>query len=154
MKTAFYINYDEKREWYMLCIKDTHFCMSCGKDLDFILKKIGEFVKRYKTKERMLRTLSELESKGLVTPKVFQQREDYYKSHGEDFKDLIDSTVDEAIREVREEMRANNPYKKLKKRTTSIPKDYTPVETCRKTVDFTPATPRKRKFPLRKVLAT
>lgn len=152
MKTAFYINYDDKREWYMLCLRETHFCMSCGKDLDFILKKVGEFVKRYKTKERMMRSLSELESKGLVTPKVFQQREDYYKSHGNDFSELLLTTVETALIEVRIEEKVNSPFNKTKKRIKKKVTPLLPIEESAKPRDYTPATISRRKPVLKKVL--
>ena len=69
--------------WYMLCVRDTHFCISCGSDLERILKSLSKCVKRVRYKERLLRELSGLDCGGTVSPATFEQREEWYRLHGE-----------------------------------------------------------------------
>lgn len=114
MITAFYICATETfgGTWYMLLVRDTHFCISCGSDLDKILSSLRRCVKRNRTKERLLRELSGLDCGGRVSPATFAQREEYFRAHGEDYEDLVHSTVVEALNEAREEDKKNSPLRK------------------------------------------
>lgn len=98
--------------WYMLLVRDTHFCISCGSDLEKIVQCLKRSVKRNRRKERLLRELSGLECGGRVSPATFAQREEWYRAHGEDYADLVHSTVVEALREAREEDKENSPLRK------------------------------------------
>lgn len=119
MTTAYYIAHSTTvgGTWYMLLVRDTHFCISCGSDLDKIITSLRRNVKRNKTKERLLRELSGLDCGGKVSPATFEQREEWYRAHGEDYADLVKSTVVEALREAREEEKENSP---LRKATTRL----------------------------------
>lgn len=116
MRDTFYINYDEKRDWYMLCIKETHFTISSGNDLDKILAVLSDYVKRYRTHDRLMTALSHLESKGVVAPKTFAQREEYFKEHGDDYAKLITRVVDYALKEAREWDKEHSLLAQTKKR--------------------------------------
>lgn len=118
MTNTFYIAEYENtgKPWYQLLVRDTHFCISCGSDLDKILTVLKDYVKTYRTKDKLLRILSGLECQGKVSPATFSQREDYYLAHGEDYADLVDRVVHESMREAREEDKANSPLKKTKAR--------------------------------------
>ena len=96
----------------MLLVRDTHFCISCGSDLEKIVQCLKRSVKRNRRKERLLRELSGLECGGRVSPATFAQREEWYRAHGEDYADLVHSTVVEALREAREEDKENSPLRK------------------------------------------
>lgn len=119
MTETYYIAYDEtfSGTWYMLMVRDTHFCISCGSDFDRIVSALRRSVKRNKTKERLLRELSGLDCGGKVSPATFEQREEWYRAHGEDYADLVHSTVVEALHEAREEEKKNSP---LRKTTTRL----------------------------------
>lgn len=114
MFDTFYIAHSETLggTWYMLIVKDTHFCISCGSDLDRIVESLRRCVKRHKSKERLLRSLRGLDDGGRVSPATYEQREKWFQSHGEDYADLVHSTVVEALREVREEEKKNSPLRK------------------------------------------
>ena len=102
--------------WYMLLTRKTHFCISCGSDLDVRLRVLKDYVKRYRTEQRLLDSLERLDCGGKVSPATFEQREDYFREHGEDYKDLVQTTVLEALAEARAEDKANNPLRKAKAR--------------------------------------
>ena len=109
----------------MLVVKDLHFCICCGSDLDNILKSLKKCVKRTRRKEVLLRELRGLECGGKVSPATFEQREEWYRQHGEDYADLVHSTVVEALHEAKEVGR----IKALAKTIEEQPKeDSTPTQ--------------------------
>ena len=125
----------------MLLVRDTHFCISCGSDLDKIVTALRRSVKRNKTKERLLRELSGLDCGGTVSPATFEQREEWYESHGQDYADLVHSTVVEALREAREEDKENSPLRKTTNRLKKVGVIKAVAETIEDSVqkDSTPA---------------
>lgn len=125
--------------WYMLLVRDTHFCISCGSDLEKILKSLKRSVKRNRYKERLFRELSGLECEGKVSPSTFEQREEWYRLHGEDYADLVYSTVVEALREAREEDKENSPLRKTTNRLKKVGR-IKPIKTIEESpkVDSTP----------------
>lgn len=102
--------------WYMLIIRDTHFCISCGDDLNKILNVLKRYVKEYKTKDKLLKAMRKLDGQGKVSPATYEQRETAFREHGHEFKDLINKTVEEAINEARVEEKTNSPLYKAKTR--------------------------------------
>ena len=102
--------------WYMLMTRKTHFCISCGGDLDTRLRVLKSLVKDYRTEQRLLDSLERLDCGGRVSPATFEQREEYFHEHGEDYEDLVHSIVMEALAEAREEDKANSPLTKTKNR--------------------------------------
>lgn len=144
MTEALYLTATESSTgtWYMLLARKTHFCISCGGDLEKRLQTIKSLAKTYRTEQRLLDALSNLDSGGRVSPATFQQREDYFREHGEDYEDLVHSIVLEALAEAREEDKANSPLNKARTRlqkaggvkTTTKPQEVSPKE------DYTPPT--------------
>ena len=118
MMDALYITATESYggTWYMLLARKTHFCISCGSDLGKRLEVLKDCAKKYRTEQRLLDALERLDCGGKVSPATFEQREDYYRKHREDYEDLVHSIVEEALREAREEDKANNPLRKAKAR--------------------------------------
>lgn len=118
MLDTFYLTATESYSgtWYMLLVKDSHFCLACGGDLDKITKVLRHYVKTYRTRERLFRSLSGLDSQGKVSESTFLQREEYYRKHGEDYEDLITQVVLEAQSEAREEDKLNSPLNKARTR--------------------------------------
>ena len=102
--------------WYQLMTTRTHFCISCGGDLNKRLEVLKDCVKRHRTEQRLLDSLERLDCGGKVSPATFAQREDYYLVHGKDYEDLVESIVLEALAEARAEDKANNPLLKTKSR--------------------------------------
>lgn len=120
--------------WYMLIVKDTHFCLSCGSDLNKITTSLRRCVMRTRTRERLLNELEGLECGGRISPATFEQREKYYREHGRDYEDLVHSTVSEALREAREEDKKNSPLRK----TTSRLKKAGRITPIKKTIEESP----------------
>lgn len=118
MTGALYLTATESHggTWYMLMTRRTHFCISCGSDLDTRLRVLKSLVKDYRTEQRLLDSLERLDCGGRVSPATFEQREEYFREHGGDYEDLVHSIVMEALAEAREEDKANNPLRKAKAR--------------------------------------
>ena len=130
MTGAFYLmtNHSSTGEWYMLMVRKTHFCISCGGDLDKRLQVLKSTVKDYRTEQRLLAALERLDCGGKVSPATFEQREEYYQAHGEDYEDLVKSIVLEALAEARQEDKANNPLARARNRLQKAGGIKTPNE--------------------------
>jgi len=143
MTGAYYIHHSPTigGTWYMLCVRETHFCISCGSDLERTLDNLKKSVKRHRRPERLMKALSGLECGGKVSPATFEQREEWYRLHGEDYKDLVHSTVLEALQEAREEDKANSPLRKTTNRKKKVGWIQAAAETIEEhtQVDSTPA---------------
>lgn len=125
----------------MLMATKTHFCISCGSDLDTRLRVLKDCVKRHRTEDRLLESLSKLDCGGKVSPATFKQREDYYQKHRKDYEDLVKSIVLEGLREAREEDKANNPFRKTTSRLKKAGRTLSPKKTTEEKPkeDSTPA---------------
>ena len=118
MTSAFYLTAKESYDsiWYQLIVRRTHFCISCGTNLTRILEVLKSYVKDYRTEQRLLDRLERLDCGGRVSPATFEQREDYYREHSDDYKDLVDSVVTKSLKEALEEDRINSPLNKTRNR--------------------------------------
>ena len=140
MTDTFYIAYNETigGTWYMLCVKETHFCIACGSDLERLLKSLKKCVKRVRYKERLMRELQGLDCGGRVSPATLEQRQEWYLHHGEDYADLVHSTVVEALREAREEDKENSPLRKATNRLKKAGRITALANTTEERVEKTP----------------
>ena len=119
MFDTFYITCTENSTgtWYMLLVKESHFCLASGKDLETLTQVIHKYVKRYRTRDRFMRALKGLSYGCSVSAPTFEQRRKDFLLYGEDYEDLVHSIVEEAFREAREEDKENSP---LRKTTTRL----------------------------------
>ena len=152
MTNTFYISHSPTvgGTWYMLIVRDTHFCICCGSDLDRILKSLKKCVKRVRTKERLLRELSGLDCGGTVSPATFEQREEWYRQHGNDYARLVHSTVLEALYEMKEEDKANSPLRKTTNRLKRVGVMQVAAETIKDSTQKDYTTPQDSPKILRK----
>lgn len=136
MTGAFYLTATETvgGMWYMLMVRKTHFCLSCGGDLETRLRTLKSCVKEHRTEQRLLDAMSRLDCGGRVSPATFDQREKDFLAHGEDYKNLVESIVLEALAEAREEDKKNNPLRK----TTSRLKKAGGLKTINKSPEVSP----------------
>ena len=139
MKDLFYV-VEPEDHWYTLCVKDTHYCVSCGDDLNTVMEMVYKYVRKYKTKDRLMRTLSLLSDRGKTSPAVREKRQkDYDLGKHMCFNSLVEDTVLRALKDNRED----TPYNRVKKmvvgKVMSLP-----------LVGHTPA-PEKERTPLKKV---
>ena len=115
MENIFYINKDEKRDWYMLCVKETHYCIAASDNLIVLLKTIEDYIKTYKSAGRVYDMLETLSDHGKVAPKVFEVRKQYYEEHGKEYNHLIEDRLSEVENFIKIEREKRQPKFKSKK---------------------------------------
>ena len=115
MKDLFYI-IEVRPQWYNLLLKDTHFCLSCGDDLESIKRTIYKYVRKYKTVERVYSAMKGLSNNGTIPPKTLQYRqEDYDNGKHLPFCDVVKEVVEQALKENRQDTPFNRTKKVVKK---------------------------------------
>ena len=116
MYDLFYI-LEVRPQWYNLCLKDTHFCLACGGDLETFKRTIYKYVRKYKIEDRVYSALKGLECGGRVPPTVFEQRQkDYDSGKHLVFNDLVRGVVAEALKDNRQD----TPYHHAKKKVRTV----------------------------------
>lgn len=113
MYELFYI-IETQGGWYQLCIKGTHYVLSSGSDLDKVLMTLKGLVKKYRTKERLMRALSKTEDKGQVNEKTMTVYEDWYNELSHHYDHLVKRTVKEGLEESKQDTTFNKVKKRLK----------------------------------------
>lgn len=116
MYDLFYI-VEVSPQWYNLILKDTHYCIGCGSDLESMKRTIHHYVRKYKTEDRVYRAISGLSDGGRVSPATLTQRQKVYDS-GKHlvFNDLIRGVVAQALKENRQD----TPYHHAKKKVRTV----------------------------------
>lgn len=118
MYELFYI-IETQEGWYQLCVKGTHYVLSSGSDLDQILMTLKGLVKKYRTKERLMRALSKTEDKGQVSEKTMTVYQDWYTELAHHYDHLVKRTVKEGLEESKQDTTFNKVKKRLKVMTHS-----------------------------------
>lgn len=113
MYELFYI-IETQEGWYQLCVKGTHYVLSSGSDLDQILMTLKGLVRKYRTKERLMRALSKTEDKGQVSEKTMTVYQNWYEELSHHYDHLVKRTVKEGLEESKQDTTFNKVRKKLK----------------------------------------
>ena len=109
MEEMFYIvKVNDKDNWWQLRVRDTHYVVSCGEGLEYILKCFRTILERYKTSFNFRVALSKCEK--------FPVSEDTLKKYKEDLKESTqyDHYLEAVAQEYRKD-RSKNAHKLLKK---------------------------------------
>ena len=116
MYDLFYI-VEVSPQWYNLILKDTHYCIGCGSDLESMKRTIYHYVRKYKTEDRVYRAISGLSDGGRVSPATLTQRQKVYDS-GKHlvFNDLVRGVVAQALKDNRQD----TPYHHVKKKVRTV----------------------------------
>lgn len=116
MYDLFYI-LEVRPQWYNLIVKDTHYCIASGGDLEKIKRTIYKYVRKYKIEDRVYKALRGLSDSGKVPPTMYDQRaKDYLSGKHIVFNDLIRGVVSEALKDNRKD----TPYHHSKKKVRTI----------------------------------
>lgn len=104
-------------QWYTLLLKDTFTCVASGADLSKIRQVIYDYVRKYKTEERVFRMTRLLSDGGRVSGATFNKRQkDYLEGKHLVFNDLVRGAVKEAIKDNRED----TPYRRLQNKVKTV----------------------------------
>lgn len=116
MYDLFYI-VEVKPQWYNLIVKDTHYCVACGSDLETFKRTIYNYVRKYKIEDRVYKALSGLSDGGRVPHTVLdQRRKDYTSGKHLVFNDLVRGVVAQALKDNRQD----TPYHHAKKKVRTV----------------------------------
>lgn len=113
MYNAFYI-IETQEGWYQLCLKDTHYVLSSGSDLSRILMTLKDLVKRYRTKERLMRAVKKTEDRGEVSEKTKDLYEKWFSDLSGHYDYIVKKIVKEGLNEAKEYSTFNKTKKRLK----------------------------------------
>lgn len=123
MFECFYI-VEPQEGWYRLHLSENHYCLGSSNDLEALENTLKRLVKKYRTKERLLRGLSLLEDKGLVNTSVQKvYAHEYEESHL-----MYDGLVKSIVKSVLEEVKNDTPFNRARKKLIPIlHEDLTPA---------------------------
>lgn len=103
--------------WYNLIVKDTHYCVACGSDLEKMKVLVYNYVRKYKIEDRVYSALRGLSDGGRVPPTTYEQRKkDYLSGKHLVFNDLIRGVVAQALKDNRQD----TPYHHAKKKVRTV----------------------------------
>lgn len=119
MYECFYI-VEVRSGWYQLHITDTHYCLGAGEDLEALLMTIKRLVKRYRTKEKLLKRLSEMEDGGKVNANMHKVYSAYYSALHHYYDGVVRTTVREVIEEIKNDSIYNRVKRRIKPVTTKV----------------------------------
>ena len=141
MYDLFYI-LEVRPQWYTLLVKDTHYCVACGNDLEVFKRTIYNYVRKYKIEDRVYKALSGLSDGGLVSHYTYDQRLRRYNS-GEHlvFNDLVRGVVSQALKDNRQDTPYHHAKKKVRTITPSVSavvRTITPLDEARVVGKITP----------------
>lgn len=123
MFDCFYI-VEPQEGWYRLHMKGNHYCLGSSNNLEALENTLKRLVKKYKTKERLMRSLSLLGDKGLVNDKVKKIYAEEYEQGHLMYDGLVKTIVSTSLGEVKSDTPFNRARKKLR---PALSEDLTPT---------------------------
>lgn len=129
---------DTTEEWYMVLDRETFNCVSCGGDLEKVVKGVYSAIKRYKGRlSRYLGYVSKKESK--TSPIMRCLYEQVYSEFGDYFSDEVEEMEDLAY----EELKEDKPLNKTRKILSKTKKTKVLVNTAPKKEEVSYSQPKK-----------
>lgn len=111
MENTFYI-VSPREGWYRLHIKDSHYCLGAGRDLDALLETLRKTVKRYKRVSRLENALKELEDHGEVNDNTRSIYSEEYTLLAHVYKEIVEKTVCSVLGELKYDTPLHRNFKK------------------------------------------
>ena len=116
MYDLFYI-VETRPHWYNLLVKDTHYCVACGSDIQVLLNTVYKYVRKYKIEDRVYSALSKMTDRGVPPTTTLNKRKAQYTTGGHlVFNDLIRGVVSQALKDNRQD----TPYHHAKKKVRTV----------------------------------
>ncbi len=116
----------ENPEWYMLYETEHYTCVSCGSDLDTLVRMVYTYIVRYKTRNKILHALTNGQQRYPIDEAMM---EEVINMYGHYYDDLVEEQEDLAFEELKSDTVFNRAKKRLHKRT------HTSVEVIEKKVE-------------------
>ena len=115
MVNTFYIT-EVKEHWYQLIVFPAHVVLACGSSLWALLSKVEDYVVKYKTAERLLQRVREMEYGAKPPHRDLEERIRVYESVKDTFRNYINEAVSSGIRKNQKD----SLYNKVKKKVLHI----------------------------------
>jgi uncharacterized short protein YbdD (DUF466 family) len=132
MYDMFYI-IETAPNWYQLRYRPLHLCLSAGSEFDKRIEVLRKYVRKFQTLEKLDRFVEHLRSENpdsptFLSPHLKRQRQSEYDEIGHAFDDIIHDTIEEVLKELRE----NSPVRANKKRIKPVrsQESVSPPVTC------------------------
>lgn len=111
------IRQDESVDWYLLCVKSTMFCMSCGSK-ESIIQSIRNIKSKYKSTYGLQEALSNMSEPARVNDYTFANYMALYKDQKGKYDYLLRDTLEEEYEKIREKRKPKRPV--LHKKTIQV----------------------------------
>lgn len=118
------IRQDESVDWYMLCVRDSFFVISCGTK-ETIIQSIKTIKKRYRTVYGLKEALMNMSEPARCNIFTRQAYEALYKSQRGRYDYLLRDTLEGEYEKIREKRKPKKPL--LVKKNTQVAKTNKPV---------------------------
>ena len=112
------IRQDEDIDWYLLCVRETMYCISCG-SLESIKRFIKTIKNRYHTAYGLSEALHSMSERAKCNDFIFSARKAIYDAQNGKYDYILNEVLETVYEKVRE---------KRKVRTPVLAKKNTPVE--------------------------
>lgn len=102
------IRQDENVDWYMLCVKETMFCISCG-PMDTIVENIRGIKKRYRTVYGLKEALSNMSEPARSNPFTRQTYTSLYREQKGKYDRILKEVMEGEYERIREKRKVKKP---------------------------------------------
>lgn len=102
------IRQDEHVDWFLLCVKETMFCIACG-PLDNVLKSLRAIKRKYRTTHGLREALNSMSEPARPNPLTYQNYAALYEFQQGRYDHYVEEVMEEMYDEVREKRKPKKP---------------------------------------------
>ena len=110
------IKQDEDIDWYLLCVRETLYCISCG-SLESIKQSIKTIKNRYHTAYGLSEALHDMSEKAKCNDYTFSARKAVYDAQKGKYDHILNEVLETVYEKVREKRKVRIPILAKKKTT-------------------------------------
>lgn len=126
---------------YLLLTQSEHFCFAASDDISKVTGCAGRYVQKYRTKNRLLDMIDHtITSSGMTSPSVKESRQEWFDLHADDYKDVLNAAIEEAIQYNKENSPLRRTMKRLKK-VKHVPQLTAQQEVAKEVIPSRPVKP-------------
>lgn len=113
------IRQDEDIDWYLLCVRETLYCISCG-SLESIKRSIKTIKNRYHTAYGLSEALHSMSERAKCNDSTFSVRKSIYDAQKGKYDFILNEVLETVYERVREKRKVRIPV--LAKKNTTVEK--------------------------------
>lgn len=108
------IRQDEDIDWYLLCVRETMYCISCG-SLESIKQSIKTIKNRYHTAYGLSEALHNMSERAKCNDFTFSARKSIYDAQHGKYDHILNEVLETVYEKVREKRKVKRPVLARKK---------------------------------------